>query len=82
MRGKMRESRYCQWKVVAAAVAVVSEVTTVQVRSGKKFTLLIKKMGNPWPLFYFCLFKQSLQFLQQINLKKCPSGIRCWDLNT
>ena len=40
------------------------------------------KMGNPWPLFYFCLFKQSLQFLQQINLKKCPSGIRCWDLNT
>ena len=40
-------------------------------------------MGNPRPLFhFFCLFKQTLQFLQQINVKKCPSSIQCWDLNT
>ena len=33
----------------------------------------------------FCLFlvffKQTLQFLQQINVKKYPSSVRCWDLN-
>ena len=50
------------------------------------FTLLsfLKKMGQPRPLlsFSFGLFKQtSIQFLQQINAKKCPSSIRCCDLN-
>ena len=30
---------------------------------------------------YFHLFKQILQFLQQIIVKKCPSNIRCWDSN-
>ena len=32
------------------------------------------------PLFvYFCLFKQTIQFLQQINVNKYPSSLRCWD---
>ena len=30
---------------------------------------------------FFCLNKQTLQFLQQIYVKKCPSCLRCWDLN-
>ena len=31
---------------------------------------------------YFCLFhKQTITFLQPINLKKCPSSKRCWDSN-
>ena len=30
---------------------------------------------------YFRLFKQALQFLQQINVKQCPSSIRHWDSN-
>ena len=31
-------------------------------------------MGHPWPLFHiFRLFKQ------QINVKNCPSSIRCWN---
>ena len=40
-------------------------------------------MGQPRPLFclFFGLFKQTLQFSQQIYVKKCPSSIRCWDLN-
>ena len=39
------------------------------------------KWANPGLFFvYFCLFKQILQFLQQINVKKCPSSIQCWDL--
>ena len=41
-------------------------------------------MGQPRPLlsFIFGLFKQtSLQFLQQIYVKKCPSSIRCGDSN-
>ena len=31
--------------------------------------------------FLFGLFKQKFQFLQQINAKKCPSSIKCWDSN-
>ena len=41
-------------------------------------------MGQPRPLllFVFDLFKQtSLQFLQKIYVKKCPSSIRCRDSN-
>ena len=43
----------------------------------------LKKIG-PTPasfLFIFGLFKQTIQFLQQINVKKCPSSIRRWDSN-
>ena len=41
-------------------------------------------MGQHQPLltFIFSLLKQtSLQILQQINVRKCPSSIRCRDLN-
>ena len=41
-------------------------------------------MGHTRPLFrLFSVFsnKQTVQFLQQIYVKKCPSSIRCWDLN-
>ena len=31
---------------------------------------------------YFCLFKHTLQFSQQINVKKCPSSKWCQDLNS
>jgi len=31
---------------------------------------------------YFRLFNQTLQFLQQINVKKCPSSIWRRDLNS
>ena len=38
---------------------------------------------NPASLsFIFGLFKQtSLQFIQQIYMKKCPSSIHCWESN-
>ena len=43
----------------------------------------LKKWANPSLIFvYFCLFKQTLKFLQQINVKKCPSSIRHWDSNS
>ena len=40
-------------------------------------------MGQPRPLFrlFSVFFKQTLQFLQQINVKKCPSSIRRRDSN-
>ena len=39
-------------------------------------------MGHPRPLFvFFCLFKQIIQVLQEIHVKKCPSSKQCWDLN-
>ena len=33
-------------------------------------------------LIYFPLFKYTLQFSQQIQVKKCPSGILCQDSNS
>ena len=41
------------------------------------------KMGQPRPLFSFIfgLFQTNNEFLQQINLKKCPSCGRRWDSN-
>ena len=42
-----------------------------------------KNMGQPRPLFHlFLSFQTTLQILQQINVKKCPSSIRCWDSNS
>ena len=32
--------------------------------------------------FIFRLFKQTIQILQQINVKKCPSSIQCRDLKS
>ena len=33
-------------------------------------------------VFTYCTFsKHNLQFLQQLNVKKCPSSKWCWDLN-
>ena len=44
--------------------------------------MVVLKLCHPRPLFvYFRLFKQTIQFLQQINVKKCPSSIWCWDSN-
>ena len=41
------------------------------------------KWANPGLFFvYFHLFKQTLQFSQQINVKKCPSSIQSWDSNS
>ena len=41
-----------------------------------------KKWANPVLfLFIFSLFKQTIQYLQQINVKKCPSSTRHWDSN-
>ena len=42
-----------------------------------------KKWANPGLFFfYFHLFKHTLQFLQQINVKKCTSSIWCRDTNS
>ena len=40
------------------------------------------KMGRPRPLFnLFSSFQTNITILQQINVKKCPSSIQCWDSN-
>ena len=46
---------------------------------------IIAFLKRPTPAsfsFIFLFFKQSLQFSQQINVKKCPSRIRRWDSNS
>ena len=41
------------------------------------------KMGHQCHFFlYFHLFKQALQFLQPIYVKKCPPSMLHWDSNT
>ena len=45
--------------------------------------IIFKKWANPGLFFvYFCLFNKTLQFLQKINVKKCPSSFRRRDLNS
>ena len=41
-------------------------------------------MGHPRPLFrlFLVFFKQTIQRVQQINVKKCPSITQCWDSNS
>ena len=51
---------------------------------GADCTLFYFFKNGPTPasfLFIFGLFKQTLQILQQIDVKKCPSSIWCRDSN-
>ena len=50
----------------------------------KKVTVFFKKNGPSLASFSFIfgLFKQTIQILQQINVKKCPSSIWCQDSNS
>ena len=42
-----------------------------------------KKWANPGLFLYlFLSFQTTLQILQHINEKKCPSSILCWDSNS
>ena len=41
----------------------------------------MQKWAYPGLFFIFGLFKQTIHFLQQINVKKCPSSIWRWDSN-
>ena len=45
--------------------------------------IFFKKWANPGLFFHlFSVFSNKhYKFLQQIYVKKCPSSIRCWDLN-
>ena len=50
--------------------------------SDSLFYKMLFKMSHPRPLCHlFSVFfnQTSIQFLQQINVKKCPSSKQCWD---
>ena len=48
-----------------------------------RFFSFLKNWANPGLFFiYFRLFKHTPQFLQQINLKKCPPSLWCWESNS
>ena len=49
--------------------------------SNGSFLASFKKAIPGLFFIYFRLFKETLQFLQQINEKQYPSSTRCWDLN-
>ena len=50
-------------------------------RFGPRGPKIYKNVPSPASFSVFCLFKQTFQFLQQINMKKCPSSIWCQDSN-
>ena len=51
--------------------------------SSKDRTISLRNGPFPGLFFlYFRLFKKTLQLLQQIHVKKCPSSIWYWDSNT
>ena len=56
---------------------------TLHLPSGKNICIVFKNGSTQASFsFIFYLFNQtSLQFLQQIYVKKCPSSIWCWDSN-
>ena len=46
------------------------------------FTFSTRPLANCLFFVYFCLFKQTLQLLKQVNVKKCPSSILHRDLDS
>ena len=40
------------------------------------------KWAFPSSFRLFSSFQTNINFLQQINVKKCPSSILCWDSNS
>ena len=63
------------------SLSIISCCLSVPIHS-LSFRRIIKKWTIPGLFFvYFCLFKQTITFSQQINVKKCPSSIWPWDSN-
>ena len=62
---------------------IFTNTCLLRVFKAKNYTIYFLLMGHPRTLLiYFCLFKQTLQFLQQIYVKMlCPSKLWCRDLN-
>ena len=69
------ELLYCCVLIFCSCWAV-SKITWTAVRN-------FKNWANPGLFFiYFCLFKHTLQYLQQIIVKKCLWSIRCRESNS
>ena len=49
--------------------------------------MMMQGPDEVWPTIelsysvYIRLFKHTLQFLQQLNVEKCPSSLQCWNSN-
>ena len=55
----------------------------ISFRYSEQGKLILKPKPASFIVYFFGLIKQtSLQILQQINVKKCPSSIQCRDSNT
>ena len=69
-----------RWPSANSQVHVGLQCSLIRLDTTGSNQAKVFKMGQPRPLlmFIFGLFKQtSLQILQQINVKKFPSSIRC-----
>ena len=76
------ESKSSDFNVSVPGLNYSQTLATSSYFRGPCYKSFCKKMDQPRPLFrFFGLFKQTIQFLLQINVKKCPSSIRRWDSN-
>ena len=58
-------------------------MTTKESYCSVLYTMFFLKMGNPRPLFrLFSSFQANITILKTNKCEKCPSSIRCWDLNS
>ena len=84
---KMLTVFYIQASAVEVRLTVNSRLSRLVSINLTGFTFLnhlsfFIKMKHPGLFFiYFRLFKQTLHFLQQTNVKKCPFSILHWDSN-
>ena len=65
--------RQIQWYLIQLILGLLPVQESYAVSFFKKWAI---------PGLFFGLFKQTVQFLQQIYVKKCPSSIRCRDSNS
>ena len=65
--------------LIKSTVSLIQKLSQVKNRGGDLHYLFLN-LGQPFSVI-FGLSKQTLQFFQQIYVKKCPSIIWCQDLN-
>ena len=66
---------------------VISNLQFGSTRIVLNLSMMMQGPDEVWPTIelsysvYIRLFKHTLQFLQQLNVEKCPSSLQCWNSN-
>ena len=73
----LQQDKRCLWMLIFSVIfAQISTDILAEV------ICWYKNVPTPASFHLFSSFQTTLQILQQLNVKKCPSSIRCWDSNS